>query len=55
MLDSADKCALPESYELLVDRQEMAATLAETLTEEYHNTAERARLARLKRAEVPEM
>ena len=29
--------------------------LAETLTEEYHNTVERARLARLKRAKIPEM
>ena len=33
VLDSADKCALPESYELLVDRRQMAATLTEALTE----------------------
>jgi len=33
VLDSADKCALPESYELLVDRQQMAATLTEAMTE----------------------
>ncbi len=32
VLDSADRCALPKSYELLVDRQQMAATLTETLT-----------------------
>jgi DNA replication protein DnaC len=29
--------------------------LVETLTEEYHNSVERARLARLKRAKIPEM
>jgi len=33
VLDSADQCALPESYELLVDRQRMAAVLTEALTE----------------------
>ncbi len=33
VLDSADRCALPESYELLLDRQQMAATLTEALTE----------------------
>ena len=33
VLDSADKCVLPESYELLVDRQQMAAILTEALTE----------------------
>jgi len=33
VLETADKCALPESYELLVDRQQMAATLTNALTE----------------------
>ncbi len=33
VLDSADQCALPESYELLVDRQQMADALTEALTE----------------------
>jgi len=33
VLDSANKWALPESYELLVDRQQMAATLTAALNE----------------------
>ncbi len=33
VLDSADRCALPASYELMVDRHKMATTLTEALTE----------------------
>ena len=51
---------LAENWNLIVKRANEKQPsyhrfLAETLTEEYHSTAERARLARLKRAKIPEM
>jgi len=51
---------LAENWNLIVKkanekRPSYHRFLAETLIEEYHNTAERARLARLKRAKIPEM
>jgi len=50
VLDTADKSALPESYELLVDRQQMAGTLTEALIGHPHIEIRRQQVTELPRS-----